>query len=126
MKLTTASVFAAMAARVFAAPALEERATPRIFLIGDSTMAPNGGGSGTQGWGEYLKYSVSISVINDAVAGRSARSYTDEGRFNTVAAAVASGDFVVIEYVIFYNTCPQLISIFTQFDIDEKERKMEC
>lgn len=88
-----------MAARVFSAPTLEERASPRVFLIGDSTMAKGGGGSGTQGWGEYLQYSLSISVINDAVAGRSARSYTVEGRFTTVANAVQSGDFVVIEYV---------------------------
>lgn len=89
MRSTTVFIFAAMAAKAFA--------TPRVFLIGDSTMAPGGGGSGTQGWGEYLKYSLNIAVINDAVAGRSARSYTDEGRFNTVAAAVVSGDFVIIE-----------------------------
>jgi rhamnogalacturonan acetylesterase len=89
MRPTTSIIFATMAARALA--------TPRVFLIGDSTMASGGGGSNTQGWGEYLKYSLNIAVLNYAVAGRSARSYTDEGRFNTVAAAVVSGDFVIIE-----------------------------
>jgi len=32
------------------------------------------------------------------VAGRSARSYTNEGRFTAIANAVVSGDFVIIEF----------------------------
>lgn len=36
--------------------------------------------------------------MNDAVAGRSARSYTDEGRFTTLINTVKSGDFVIIEF----------------------------
>lgn len=50
------------------------------------------------GWGEYLQSSLSIPVVNAAVAGRSARSYTREGRFTALAAIVISGDFVVIEF----------------------------
>ncbi|KAL1311788.1 hypothetical protein AAFC00_001871 [Neodothiora populina] len=61
-------------------------------------MAAGGGGSGTQGWGEYLHYSLSIPVVNDAKAGRSARSYTAEGRFDTITEAVKSGDYVLIEF----------------------------
>lgn len=41
---------------------------------------------------------MSIPVVNDAIAGRSARSYTDEGRFNTLINTVKSGDFVIIEF----------------------------
>lgn len=37
-------------------------------------------------------------MVNSAIAGRSARSYTDEGRFNTLIDTVNSGDFVVIEF----------------------------
>lgn len=33
-----------------------------------------------------------------AVAGRSARSYTREGRFSTIAGLVKSGDYVIIEF----------------------------
>lgn len=35
---------------------------------------------------------------NMAVAGRSARSYSDEGRFTTIINTVKSGDFVIIEF----------------------------
>jgi rhamnogalacturonan acetylesterase len=73
-----------------------------IHLCGDSTMAPGGGGAGTQGWGEYLHYSypssTNYTVVNSAIAGRSARSYTREGRFTAVAASVKPGDWVVIEF----------------------------
>lgn len=68
-----------------------------IHLVGDSTMALNGGGSGTQGWGVPLTQFFTLPVVNHAVAGESARSYSTEGRFTTVIAAVKSGDFVIIE-----------------------------
>ncbi|KAJ7631051.1 rhamnogalacturonan acetylesterase [Roridomyces roridus] len=69
-----------------------------VFMAGDSTMAPGGGGSGTDGWGQYLGQFLTIPVVNDAIAGRSARSYTDEGRFTTLTSSVKSGDFVIIEF----------------------------
>lgn len=74
---------------------------PTIFLAGDSKMAPKGGGNGTEGWGQYLHYSFDPSTVyinNSAVAGRSARSYTREGRFQKIANAVKPGDWVVIEF----------------------------
>ena len=72
-----------------------------IHLCGDSTMAPMGGGKNTQGWGEYLRYSfdpASATVSNRAIAGRSARSFSREGRFDAVAKEVKAGDWVVIEF----------------------------
>ncbi|PPQ84910.1 hypothetical protein CVT25_004578 [Psilocybe cyanescens] len=69
-----------------------------VYLAGDSTMAKGGGGSGTDGWGQYLAQYVTLSVNNLGVAGRSARSYTEEGRFASLINAVKSGDFVVIEF----------------------------
>lgn len=74
---------------------------PTVYLCGDSTMAPGGGGSGTQGWGEYLHYSLDPSaavVSNKAIAGRSARSFSREGRFDAVTALLQAGDWVVIEF----------------------------
>jgi hypothetical protein len=44
-----------------------------------------------------LKYSLSIPVVNKAIAGRSARSYTVEGHFDQVAALVKPEDFVLME-----------------------------
>ncbi|KAF9057255.1 rhamnogalacturonan acetylesterase [Panaeolus papilionaceus] len=86
-----------------------------VYLAGDSTMARNGGGSGGDGiqfnkvlkqwktdnligWGQYLAQYLTIPVVNNAIAGRSSRSYTDEGRFNTLVNTVRSGDFVIIEF----------------------------
>ncbi|KAJ5692761.1 hypothetical protein N7462_002184 [Penicillium macrosclerotiorum] len=69
-----------------------------IYLAGDSTMAKGGTGSGTAGWGEYVAPYTPADVSNQAVAGRSARSYTREGRFDTIAAEVQSGDWVIIEF----------------------------
>ncbi|KAH8883503.1 GDSL-like Lipase/Acylhydrolase [Thozetella sp. PMI_491] len=71
-----------------------------VWLCGDSTMAPGGGHNGTQGWGEYLRYSLSpsIRVNNSAYAGRSARTFTREGRFQAIIDVVKPGDWVVIEF----------------------------
>ena len=78
-----------------------QRPIPTIWLAGDSTEAPGGGGNGTEGWGQYLQYSFLSSaalVNNSAVAGRSARSYTREGRFDTIAENLKKGDWVVVEF----------------------------
>jgi rhamnogalacturonan acetylesterase len=84
-----------------------------IYLAGDSTMATGGGGSSTAGmfspalhriilthpgWGEYVTPYTSLTVSNKAIAGRSARSYNREGRFDAIADVVQSGDWVIIEF----------------------------
>ncbi|KAG6916744.1 hypothetical protein DXG01_005564 [Tephrocybe rancida] len=69
-----------------------------VYLAGDSTMAKGGGGSGTEGWGQFLGQYLTIPVVNLAIAGRSARSYTDEGRFTTLINTAKSGDYVIIEF----------------------------
>ncbi|THV07520.1 rhamnogalacturonan acetylesterase [Dendrothele bispora CBS 962.96] len=69
-----------------------------VYLAGDSTMAKGGGGSGTDGWGVSLPQYLNIPVVNMAVGGESARSYTNNGRFNTLINSVKGGDFVIIEF----------------------------
>ncbi|KAI0206585.1 GDSL-like Lipase/Acylhydrolase [Astrocystis sublimbata] len=72
-----------------------------VFLAGDSTMARAGGGSGTEGWGEFLQASLpsaDFTIANRAIGGRSARSYTREGRFQGIADEVKEGDWVVVEF----------------------------
>ncbi|KAI7278656.1 hypothetical protein KC345_g5841 [Hortaea werneckii] len=100
-KSSTKKLLAAIAANpvaVLAMPLIERQNNPSVHLAGDSTMAPEGGGSGTIGWGEYLQYSLSTTVDNRAIGGRSARSYTREGRFDDIASDLVAGDFVVIEF----------------------------
>jgi len=70
-----------------------------VYMAGDSTMALGGSGSGnTDGWGQYIGQFLNIPVVNDAVGGTSARSYTDQGRFTTLYNTVKKGDFVIIEF----------------------------
>ncbi|KAJ9162059.1 Carbohydrate esterase family 12 protein [Coniochaeta hoffmannii] len=88
----------ALAAAVVCATPLELaiRATPTVYLAGDSTMAKLS--APTDGWGQYLSAYLTIPVINKAIAGRSARSYTNEGRFTEIASLLKPDDIVVIEF----------------------------
>ena len=77
-------------------------------------MALGGGGTGTQGmslifypwllligagWGVYLPYSLKgITVVNDAIAGTSARSYYNGSHFSKITSLVTAGDYVIIEF----------------------------
>ncbi|CAI6340274.1 unnamed protein product [Periconia digitata] len=73
---------------------------PTIYLAGDSTMARGGGGgnTATDGWGNFFPYSVSLPVVNKAIGGRSARSFTVEGRFDEITRLVQPNDIVIIEF----------------------------
>jgi len=61
-------------------------------------MTSLGNNDGTQGWGVPFVNMMNLQVINDAIAGRSARSFTREGRFAAMQAATQPGDFVIIEF----------------------------
>lgn len=106
MKFTSVlAVLGAGATTVTAKPVAQpqpehaRRATPTIYTCGDSTMAKLGAANGlTDGWGQYLGNYTTIPVVNKAIAGRSARSYWEEGRFQAVADLVQTGDIVVIEF----------------------------
>jgi rhamnogalacturonan acetylesterase len=117
MKFSNAILSPALATLAFAAPSEElVKRAPTLYLAGDSTMALGGGGTSTQGkilsppilssssltllgWGVYLPFSLTgLTIVNDAIAGRSARSFTNEGRFTTIINSVVAGDFVIIEF----------------------------
>lgn len=51
-----------------------------------------------QGWGSALPEFMKIQIVNLAIPGRSARSYTNENRFKTLATKVKKGDYVVIQF----------------------------
>ncbi|KAL2150123.1 hypothetical protein VTH82DRAFT_7799 [Thermothelomyces myriococcoides] len=72
------------------------QATPTVYLAGDSTMARTG--NGLMGWGEYLANYITLPVVNKAISGRSARSFTNEGRFAEIESLVQTNDIVVIEF----------------------------
>jgi lysophospholipase L1-like esterase len=74
---------------------------PTLYLVGDSTVRGSSPGSSIVGWGECFAPffdTGKINVVNRAIAGRSARTYYDEGRWAKVADALKPGDFVLIQF----------------------------
>jgi rhamnogalacturonan acetylesterase len=81
---------------VISAPNHVSKRSQTVYLAGDSTMAK--ASDNTQGWGVYLPYSLTLPIVNRAIGGRSARSYTVEGRFDTLISTVIPNDIVIIEF----------------------------
>ncbi len=74
-------------------------ALPTLFLVGDSTMKV--GTPGQMGWGEEMARFFDIqkiNVLNQAIGGRSSRTYQTEGRWAAVVAMLQPGDTVLIQF----------------------------
>ncbi|MFT4204030.1 MAG: rhamnogalacturonan acetylesterase [Chitinophagaceae bacterium] len=76
---------------------------PTLFIIGDSTVKNGSGSAGNllQGWGSFLGsyFDTSrISVENDAIGGRSSRSFIYEGRWAKVLSHLKNGDYVLMQF----------------------------
>jgi lysophospholipase L1-like esterase len=73
-----------------------------LHLIGDSTMAdkPDPAHNPERGWGQALPEFVTGGALvkNYAVNGRSSKSFIDQGRWDTVLAALHAGDYVFIQF----------------------------
>ena len=82
--------------------AARESGKPVIFIIGDSTgKIDNSEVTGQVGWGQVFADYVNprkATVDNHAKAGRSARTFLNEGRWNVVYDALRPGDFVLIQF----------------------------
>lgn len=73
---------------------------PTLYIIGDSTVR-NQDSTGQRGWGSHIaKYldTNKISVSNQAMAGRSTRTFIKEGRWDKVLSALKKGDFVMMQF----------------------------
>ncbi len=71
-------------------------ALPTLFLVGDSTAR----NQADLGWGDHFAHyfdTTKINIANRAMAGRSSRSYYNEGRWANVLAEMKPGDFVLIQ-----------------------------
>lgn len=75
---------------------------PVLFTIGDSTVRNKDKDDDSQwGWGSVIAELFnpdSITVENHAMAGRSARTYLDEGRWDKVYNALQPGDYVIMQF----------------------------
>jgi lysophospholipase L1-like esterase len=71
---------------------------PTLVVVGDSTARSN---SPLRGWGSEIGTFfdlAKINVVNQAIGGRSSRTYISEGRWDTVLSTVKAGDFVLIQF----------------------------
>lgn len=79
-----------------------KKGCPMLFTVGDSTVKnQDNDENGMWGWGSVIadEFNLSkISVDNCAMAGRSARTFLDEGRWDKVYNALQPGDFVLIQF----------------------------
>jgi rhamnogalacturonan acetylesterase len=71
-------------------------ALPTVFVVGDSTAS----NQADLGWGDHLaRYfdTARINVANRARAGRSSRTFINEGSWDKVLAEIKPGDYVLIQ-----------------------------
>lgn len=82
---------------------LLKKEKPVFYIIGDSTVR-NGDGSGKNlqwGWGSFVAGyfdSNKISIRNDAIGGRSSRTFITEGRWDKILATLKKGDYVIMQF----------------------------
>lgn len=79
-----------------------EKGKPVVFITGDSTVKNNDKDEdGMWGWGSQA-YTIfdekKITCVNCAKAGRSTRTYLNEGRWDQVYNSLQPGDYVLIQF----------------------------
>ena len=79
-----------------------EKGKPVVFITGDSTVKnEDKDENGMWGWGSQA-YTIfddrKITCVNCAHAGRSTRTYLNEGRWDRVYNSLQPGDFVLIQF----------------------------
>ena len=82
---------------------LLQGAKPTFYIIGDSTVR-NGDGTGKGGlwgWGSFLSAyfdTTKINVENDALGGRSSRTFITGGRWANVLSKLKKDDYVIMQF----------------------------
>lgn len=71
---------------------------PTLFVVGDSTLKSN---APMRGWGQELGAffdPAKINVVNQAIGGRSSRTFQNEGRWDKTVSEIKPGDFVLVQF----------------------------
>ena len=73
-----------------------------VYLAGDSTAAQKTFDRRPEtGWGEYLQIqfdAIKVRIEDDALNGRSTKSFVDEGHWQDIVTKLRKGDYVFIEF----------------------------
>ena len=76
---------------------------PVFYIIGDSTVK-NGDGKNSnqlQGWGSFIDTffdTTKITISNQAIGGRSSRTFLTDGRWDKILATLQKGDYVIMQF----------------------------
>ena len=77
-----------------------QKEKPTLYIIGDSTVR-NANTNGLWGWGtligNYLD-TAQLNISNQAMAGRSTRTFIKEGRWEKVINAIKPGDCLMMQF----------------------------
>jgi rhamnogalacturonan acetylesterase len=82
---------------------LYKKKKPVFYIIGDSTVR-NGDGTGKNnqmGWGTVIPPyfdTTKITVSNQAIGGRSSRTFITEGRWTKILETLKKGDYVIMQF----------------------------
>jgi lysophospholipase L1-like esterase len=72
---------------------------PTLYIIGDSTVRNTN--RPQCGWGEKISDffdSSKLNISNQAMAGRSTRTFVKEGRWDRVMSTIKKGDYVIMQF----------------------------
>ena len=84
-------------------PEPEPDTKPVIYIARDSTVQTyRASYAPQQGWGAYLSDYVTdnVTVSNQAIAGRSSKSFYDNGRLGTILDSMKEGDYLLVQFGI--------------------------
>ena len=76
---------------------------PTVYIASDSTAQTyRASYAPQQGWGYYLGnyFTDAVTVANHSIAGRSSKSFYDDGRLTTILDSIQSGDFLLVDFGI--------------------------
>lgn len=76
---------------------------PVFYIIGDSTVKNGSGNSSNllQGWGSFITDyfdTTKITIENDAIGGRSSRTFLTDGRWSKILQKLQKGDYVIMQF----------------------------
>ena len=76
---------------------------PVVYIASDSTaQSYNSSYAPQQGWGYYLGnyFSNAVTISNHSIAGRSSKSFYDNGRLQTILNSIKAGDYLLVDFGI--------------------------
>ena len=79
-----------------------------VYIAGDSTVqtynqrSRDQTGGPIQGWGAFLAdyMTENVTIANHALAGRSSKSFYDQGRLQTILDNIQAGDYLMVQFAI--------------------------